>query len=438
MARKISRANGASWGTGKGMWGTIDGVTWLPAKKAWAADGGTWKQVWPPDQAFTSFAVTATSAEPGTTSSLISWAIDTSVPGTVSIQRKTPAGVWSDVYTGQPLSGSQTLNPLIPTQGSAGTWQFRAAFIPTHDPTFITYSALDNVTVTVPSVTLTVTATTGEVYFTSSNMTWSTSGTMPGTVKLQRKLGVGGSWTDFATGLAKSSSGSYVLAPAGAANNGTWYYRAVFTPTHDAAWNILSAEDSATVSYRAKGTSPTGITLTSLDGYEIGSYTSDFNPFIGILDPNSPAYVITDDAFTDYGILSSAQVTITGFNARYFWDNGSGGDSWYSWQANAQPVGSAISFTLTREFNNPANIYFEEATPSQYMWRDSSSRTWNQLIPVGWTLGYNGPYPLSPTWGRGVNQIGTVSASVAFTFVDGQVITVTVNTGGAWVFREMG
>lgn len=436
MARKISRVNGAAWGTGKGLWGNLNG-TWLVAKKAWANDGGVWKQVWPPDMTFTSFNVTATSAEPGYGSSLISWAIDTSVPGTVTIQRKTSSGVWSDVYTGQPLSGSQTLDPLIPTQAFGGVWQFRAVFIPTHDPSWLVYSTADNVTVTVPTTSLTVTATSGEVHFTNSNMTWSVTGTTPGTVKLQRKLGAGGSWTDFATGLAKSGSASYQLAPAGPAQNGTWYYRSVFIPTHDPAWNITSADDTASLSYRAKGTAPTGITLTSLDGYEIGSYTSDFNIFIGKLDPNSPAYVITDDAFTDYGILSSAQVTITGFNARYFWDNGSGGDSWYSWQANAQPVGSAISFTLTREFNNPANLQFEEATPSQYMWRDSSSRTWNQLIPIGWTLGFPGPYPTSPTWGRGVNQIGTVSASVAFTFVDGQVITVTVNTSG-WVFVEMG
>lgn len=312
MARKISRANGASWGTGKGLWGTIDHASWLPAKKAWANNAGVWTQVWPPDMAFTSFAVTATTAEPGYGSSLISWAIDTSVPGTVSIQRKTPAGVWSDVYTGQPISGSQTLNPLIPTQGAAGTWQFRAVFIPTHDPAWLVYSALDNVTVTVPAATLTVTATSGEVYFTNSTMTWSVTGTTPGTVRLQRKLGAG-AWADFATGLAKSGSSSYQLAPAGAANSGTWYYRAVFEPTHDATWDILSAEDSATLTYRSKAALP-NLGIDNLERENDGDPSWCWGAYI----TDTPRFILSG-AITDSAIVSSISVQITSLSRYYAW-----------------------------------------------------------------------------------------------------------------------
>ena len=411
MARKISRKNGAAWGTAKGLWGTVDGVSWLPAKKAWANHAGAWAQVWPPDMAFTSFAVTATTGEVGYTSSLISWNINTSVPGTVSIQRLAPGGSWTDINTGLAVSGSYTQTPLAPANSAAGTWTYRAVFIPTYDPTWLTYSSTDTVSLTWATVTLTVTATTGEVFYTSSNMTWNAGGGLAGTVKLQRKLGAG-SWSDFATGLAKSGSASHVLAPAGAANNGTWYYRAVFIPTVDPTWNILSAEDSATLTFRSIGTAPSNVEPWYNDAY---SDWDEWNlwPIRGPISVGEVASILVPYAYVGtmpYADLSHINVTFNGNDGYYTWM--SGGTVAYS---KGQDQGN-VTFTCGASY----------ASDTEGRKFSHQSGTTYASICGGWrTLPLPGVG--SPTWGVGFNLMNSDGSGTAqFVFKDGQSHTVSI------------
>ena len=156
MARGLWRKNGSddfSTYDARGFWGKLSGGTsWLPVKEAWAVRNGAWQKFWPPDQTFTSFTVWVSSGEVGYTVSDVSWELITDVPGTVTIQRKAPGGAWTDWITGQAKADYLSKQLLAPTRAAAGTWTYRALFIPTNEPTYITYSPEDTVSLTVPSI----------------------------------------------------------------------------------------------------------------------------------------------------------------------------------------------------------------------------------------------------------------------------------------------
>jgi hypothetical protein len=427
MPRKLSVSNAGVWKTAKGLSVNYDGTAWAMPKKAWGNQGGVWKQCWPPSVVtFDTFTVSITTGALGDTPATFTWDTGWNVPGTVTIQRKLPSMTdFEDWLTGLPLRGTQTVDPLI-VSGSTGNYQYRGVYTLTYSPVgppVVALSFTKNVFLQPVSGVFAVAATTGEVYYGTSLMSWSFNTTKPGTARLHRlKLGSGsyGDETVFASGLPSSGSGTYQLAPAGApgvSQAGTWYYQAEWLPA--SGGSTVTAEDSATLTYRALGTSP-----TNLEWVFPENDSEDWSlPWPGPATYSDPVGIripVGSYGTMNYSDLASIEVRPRGV------------DGYYVWYDEAPPLAYSFAYevtggTSTGTFTGP---YTQTSEGREWMhptltyvywiggWRSMPlppAGTYGPTVPVGFNLLNSDP--LSGSSGRAI-----------LTFKDGQVMTIALTS----------